>query len=193
MTNIVIINGHPDPDPGRFCKAIADTYAKSSENAGHQIKRIEVAQLDFPLLRTQEDFEHGNVAQDIEYAQQAINNASHIVIIYPLWLGTMPALLKAFFEQVFRPGFAFKYVDKGLPEKLLTGRSVRIIITMGMPSMAYKWFFLAHSLRSLERNILKFAGLGPVRSTLFGGVETASDEKRKQWLDDIAALARQAS
>ena len=193
MTSIVVIDGHPDVNPKRLCDAISKAYADSAEAAGHQVVRIDVAKLDFPLLRTQQDFERGSVVKDIQSAQTAIRNAQHIVIVYPLWLGTMPAILKGFFEQAFRPGFAFRYVDKSLPEKLLTGRSVRIIITMGMPAMAYRWFFFAHSLRSLERNILKFAGLGPIRSTLFGGVETVSNEKREQWLQQVAELGRKAN
>ncbi len=192
MTRVVVINGHPDVNPKRFCDAISKAYAHSAEVGGHQVVRIDVAKLDFPLLRTQQDFERGSVVKDIQSAQTAIRNAQHIVIVYPLWLGTMPAILKGFFEQAFRPRFAFRYVDKGLPEKLLTGRSVRIIITMGMPAMAYRWLFFSHSLRSLERNILKFAGLGPIRSTLFGGVETVSNEKREQWLQQVAELGRNA-
>ena len=192
MIRIVVINGHPDLNPKRLCDAISKTYAHSAEATGHQVVRIDVAKLDFPLLRTQQDFERGSVVNDIQSAQTAIRNAQQIVIVYPLWLGTMPAILKGFFEQAFRPGFAFRYVDKGLPEKLLTGRSVRIIITMGMPAMAYRWFFFSHSLRSLERNILKFAGLGPIRSTLFGGVETVSNKKREQWLQQVAELGRNA-
>src|SRR5690606_30737959 len=110
------------------------------------VREIDVAELDFPLLRTQSDFKDGPVPADIAAAQSAIAAADHVVIIYPLWLGTMPALLKAFFEQTFRPGFAFEYLPKGRWRKNLTGKSARIVITMGMPAFAYRWFFRAHSL-----------------------------------------------
>ena len=43
-------------------------------------------------------------------------------------LGDVPALLKAFFEQVGRPNFAFRYREKGLPEKLLKSRSARVVV-----------------------------------------------------------------
>ena len=51
---IAIIQGHPDPAGHHFCHALADAYAKGAEAAGHQVQRIEIAHLDFPLLRTHE-------------------------------------------------------------------------------------------------------------------------------------------
>ncbi len=103
--------------------------------------------------------------------------------------GWVPALLKGFLEQVFRPGFAIN------PDKpwggLLKGRSVRIVVTMGMPALFYRWFYRAHSLKSLERNILAFAGLGPIRATLIGMVEGSAGHREK-WLGKLAALGRAA-
>jgi putative NADPH-quinone reductase len=57
---VAIIHGHPDPGGKRLCHALADAYAQSAVSAGHEVTRIEVARLDFPVLRTQEDFEHVN-------------------------------------------------------------------------------------------------------------------------------------
>ena len=50
---IVIIQGHPDAAGGHLCHALADAYARGAKAAGHELRRIEVAQLDFPLLRCQ--------------------------------------------------------------------------------------------------------------------------------------------
>ena len=101
----------------------------------------------------------------------------------------MPALLKAFFEQVFRPGFAFDYGQPGrLPKKRLTGKSARLVVTMGMPAFVYRCFYLAHSVKSLQRNILGFAGLRPVRVTLIGNIEGLSERQRLGWLDEMREL-----
>ena len=186
---IVIIQGHPDAQARHVGHALADEYAKGAEDGGHEVKRIEVAKLDCPLLRTKEEFEKGTAPDSIIQAQQAISWADHLVILYPLWLGTMPALLKAFFEQVFRPGFAFTPAEPGkMWKKLLTGKSARIFVTMGMPAFVYRWFFLAHSLRSLERNILDFAGIGPIKASLIGMVEGMDDKQRAGWLAEMRGL-----
>lgn len=189
---ITIIQGHPDAQSRHFGHALADEYAKGAEDGGHEVRRIEVATLDFPLLRTKEEFEKGAVPDSIHQAQEAINWANHLVILYPLWLGTMPALLKAFFEQVFRPGFAFTPAEQGrMWKKLLTGKSARIIVTMGMPAFFYKWFFRAHSLKSLERNILGFSGIGPIKASLIGMVEGMNEKQRAGWLDKMRGLGEE--
>ena len=190
---IAVIQGHPDPDRSRFCRALADAYAEGAAYAGHQVRRIEVAELDFPLLRTKEDFQSGTAPEAIRQAQEAIGWAEHLLIVYPLWLGSMPALLKAFLEQVFRPGFATAgEASRGTWKKLLVGKSARIVVTMGMPALVYRWYFRAHSLKSLERNILGFCGIGPIRETLIGMVEAKSEAKRLAELRRMRELGRRA-
>lgn len=186
---ITLIQGHPDAQSRHFCHALADEYAKGAEDGSHEVRRIEVATLDFPLLRTKEDFEKGAPPDAIKQSQDAIDWADHLVILYPLWLGTMPALLKAFFEQVFRPGFAFEYGESGrTPKKRLTGKSARIVVTMGMPAFVYRWFFFADSLKSLERNILSFSGIGPIKASLIGSIEGMNEKQRAAWLDEMRGL-----
>ena len=192
MTRIAIVDGHPDADRARFLHALADAYAEGAAEAGHEVRRIEVAVLDFQLLRSQQDWEKGAAPADIAAAQETIAWAEHIVILYPLWLGDVPALLKAFLEQLARPSFAFRYRDKGFPEKLLAGRSARVIVTMGMPGLFYKLVYRAHSVKSLERNILKFVGINPVATTVIGAV-AGPPEKRAEWLETVRELGREAA
>jgi putative NADPH-quinone reductase len=187
---LTIVQGHPDPAGNRLCHALANAYATGARSAGHEVTRIEVAQLDFPILRTQQDFEHGDLPESLIEARDAIVSAQHLVVVFPLWHGTMPALLKAFLEQVMRPGVALAYRERGFPRGLLTGRSARLVVTMGMPALIYRWYFRAHGVRGLERSILRFAGVKPVRETLFGMVDAASAAKRLGWLERIADYGR---
>ncbi|MEO8631067.1 MAG: NAD(P)H-dependent oxidoreductase [Betaproteobacteria bacterium] len=190
---IVIIQGHPDPRPGHLGHALAQAYATGATRAGHDVKVIDVALLEFPLLRSKQDWETRDPPEPLRDAQRTISWADHLVICYPLWLGSMPALLKAFFEQVFRPEFAVaKPASGNLWKKLLVGKSARIVVTMGMPAFVYRWYFLAHSLRSLERNILRFSGIGPITTSLFGLVEANNDARRQKWLAKMHALGERA-
>jgi len=173
---IAIIQGHPDPDPARLCRQLAAAYAAGAAEAGHEVRILDVATIDLPLLATKADFETGAAPDAARIAQDTLAWAEHWLIVYPLWLGSMPALLKGFFEQICRPGFAFRYRDKGFPEKMMTGRSAHVVVTMGMPAFAYRWFFFAHSLKALKRNILGFIGVGPIRETVIGGVEGLGPE-----------------
>lgn len=179
---IVIIQGHPDSKGGHFCHALADAYGESARASGHAVETIDVAACDFSILRTKVEFDTGPLNQDIKAAQETFLWADHLVVIYPLWLGTMPALLKGFFEQVLRPDFGFSLTPEGRWKKRLKGRSARVIITMGMPALAYRWYFGAHSLRNLKRNILGFCGIGPIRASLVGMVESKNPRGRERWL-----------
>ncbi|MEX2353635.1 MAG: NAD(P)H-dependent oxidoreductase, partial [Gammaproteobacteria bacterium] len=161
-----------------------------AEASGKEVRAIEVARLDFEILRSKEEWQTGTPAKPIQSAQETIRWAEHLVIIYPLWLGTMPALLKAFLEQVLRPGFAIDASKPGMWKKQLTGKSARVVVTMGMPAFVYRWFFGAHSLKSLERNILHFCGIKPVRESLIGMVESNNPSARNKWLARLESLGR---
>jgi putative NADPH-quinone reductase len=116
------------------------------------------------------------------------------VFLYPLWLGDMPALMKGFLEQLLRPGFAFSQgtVSDGM-RKPLAGKSARVIVTMGMPAAVYRVYFGSHSLKALERNILHFCGIRPVRASVIGSVESMGQARRGVWLARVQRLGRRGA
>jgi putative NADPH-quinone reductase len=187
---ILIINGHPDNAPERLCSALADAYAMGAQSGGHILRRLDVADLDLPTLRSRAEFEAKTIPPAAAEAQAAIAWAQHIVIVHPLWHGGQPAMLKTFFEQVFRYGFAMRD-GKGL-NGLLKGRSARLIVTMGMPSLAYRLIFGAHGVKALERSVLWLSGIFPIRRTLLGMVED-NPSRRQAWLERMRRLGRAAA
>lgn len=189
---ITIIQGHPDPAENRFCHALAEAYAAAALKAGHDVRRITVAKVNFPILHTYDEFYKDPPPASILPCQEMIGWADHLVFLYPLWLGTEPALVKAFFEQTFRPGFAFSPPESSKKWKngLLMRKSARIVITMGMPAFFYRWFYFVHGLKCLGRDIMKFTGIGPIRESHIGGMGDISAVKRQKWLDEMAELGR---
>nr|WP_284617821.1 NAD(P)H-dependent oxidoreductase [Rubrivivax pictus] len=186
---LLLIQGHPDPAGGHYLHALAEAYADGARSAGHELRMLSVATLDFPLLRSKAEWDDpATLPPALKPAQEAIEWSEHLVFFFPLWLGGMPALLKGFLEQVARPGFALAQPPAGhLPRKLLGGRSARLVVTMGMPAAVYRWIYRAHSLKALERNILGFVGIGPIDETLIGMVE-GKDSARRRELDKLRAL-----
>ena len=192
--NILILDGHPDPANDRLIHALAAAYREGAQAGSHTVQVIRLADLSFPVLRSQADYDKGEPVDSVRRCQDLMNWADHVVFLYPLWLGSMPALLKALLEQMLRPGFAFSTLELGKgPVKFLSGKSARIVITMGMAAPMYRWYFRAHSLRSLQRNILKFVGFRSIRSTLIGNVADLSNARRMQWLENLRALGRAAA
>ncbi|MCB1741803.1 MAG: NAD(P)H-dependent oxidoreductase [Gammaproteobacteria bacterium] len=192
---ILIVDGHPDPDPARLCHALADAYARGADDAGAEVRVIRIAELDFPMLRSAAAFEHEAPVAEIAAAQGDLAWAQHLLIVYPLWLGSMPALLKGFLEQLLRPGFAVPASEarQSAWTSMLSGRSARVVVTMGMPAFVYRWFFFAHSLRSLQRNILRFCGISPIRTTLIGAVGAMDQRRARRWIERLERLGQQTS
>jgi len=192
MTKIAIIDGHPDERRGHFINALADAYAEGAAQGGHRVTRVNLSELDFPMLRSAAQWA-GPVPPELTASQERIGWAEHLVILYPLWLGGMPAYLKGFLEQATCGGFAISPQDNGRGwERKFKGKSARIIVTMGMPASLYRIWFGAHSLKSLERNILRFAGVAPVRDTLIGLVDALPAERRARLLDRVRKLGAAA-
>ncbi|WP_018872709.1 NAD(P)H-dependent oxidoreductase [Thioalkalivibrio sp. ALJ16] len=191
MTRILILQGHPDPQPGHLDHALAAAYQEGAEQSGHAVDTYTIARRDIPLLHNQAEFLDESVPPAVLEAQELIESAGHLFLIYPLWLGDMPAGVKAFLEQTLRPAFVADGDMNALRHTRLRGRSVRIVVSMGMPALAYRWWFGAHSLKNLERNILRFCGFGPVRHTLIGrnGGDAAT---RERWLERMRELGRKA-
>lgn len=183
---IGIIDGHPDGDAARFCHALADAYAGGAREAGHEVRLLRLADLEIPFLLDRASWEAPHACRDLAQAQDLVAWSEHLTIVHPLWLGAAPARLKALFEQVFRPGFAFG-TGRTMSARL-TGRSARIIVTMGMPATVYRVWFGGHGVKALKRGILAFVGFRPIRDTLIGGIESLPAGRRQAWLSSVRRL-----
>jgi len=189
MARIAIIVGHART--GTYCEALGEAYRRGATAAGHEASLFVTSRMAFdPVLhegfaRVQE------LEPDLKSAHDAMLSADHLVIIFPLWLGTLPAILKAFLERVLQPDLV-EPAKLGKFVKILKGKSARVIVTMGMPGFVYRWWFGAHALKMLKRNILAFVGIAPVRSAIYGNVEGAGIERRRAWLEEVEAMGRRA-
>lgn len=186
---ILIIDGHPDPKGPHFVHELADFYRQGAREGGHAVRLLRVGELRFPLLRNHRAYLSGKVPESIRSAQKSIAWADHIVVLYPLWLGTVPAKLKGFLEQVMRPGFAFAQRGPGQrPDRLLAGRSARIVVTRGMPELFDEVDRSPRSIRSVASDVLGLCGIRPVRTLVIGGADTLTTHARDKARFDMRRL-----
>ena len=187
MKKILIINGHPDEKS--FCNSLAQSYKIGADSAVVECKLVNLYDLKFnPILY------HGyrlitELEPDLLEIQQDILNANHLVLVYPNWWGTYPALLKGFIDRVFLPGFAFKYLEKSpLPAKLLKGKTARLIVTMDTPAWYYFMVNRKPGHNSMKIGILGFSGIKPVKISSFSPLRSSDEKKRKKWLAEVEKL-----
>lgn len=187
--SILLVNGHPDASKDRFCNALCDAYQEGAHEGGNMVARVDIGALDFGFLENAVGFTTAP-PEDIAAVQAMLERADHMVLVHPLWLGTLPARTKAFLEHLARNDFLVKTEVKGMwPAKRMRGKSARIVMTMGMPAFAYNIFYRAHSLKALEAGVFQMAGFNPVRHTIFGAIDLSA-ESRKRMLAKMRALGR---
>jgi len=187
MKKILIINGHANKDS--FNYTISAAYKKGAESNNAEVKTLNIIDLQFKPFMSEfsKDLEP---EPDIIKAQELITWADHLVWVYPTYWATMPALMKAFIEQTFLPGFAYKYKksEKFVKwDKYLNGKSARLISTMDSPPWFYKLFTKDPGYKTLK-DIMNFCGIKPVKRTYFGSVKVSSEEQRKGWIDKAEKL-----
>lgn len=188
---VLVLVGHPSKQS--LCRALAEAYCEGAREGGHEAILYALSDKSFDPILHEGYREEQFLEPDLIDAQEKVKWANHVVMIYPLWVGGLPALLKGFIERVFLPGFAYSdSSDNKMPARLLKGRSIRIIITMGMPAFFYRLVYGSHSLKALKIGMLKLVGFAPIRSTILGGVDMVGDEGRKKWLAKMHDLGKQA-
>lgn len=186
--NVLVIAAHP---PGESLgAALAEAYADQAQRLGHEVTHLNLNELRFdPVLRRGYRAEQA-LEPDLKAAQELIRNAEHLAFIYPVWWGSVPAVLKGFIDRVFLPGFAFKYRDgKPFPEQLLKGRSAHVVATMDTPPWYFKWIYLAPGLRQMKKNTLEFCGIRPVKTLALGPVLGSNGQRREEWVGRIREFA----
>jgi putative NADPH-quinone reductase len=189
MSKIAIIVGHARKDT--YCEALGEAYRRGAIGGGHSAALFVTSRMVFdPVLHTG----YGPLQPlepDLQAAFDMIASADHIVLIYPLWIGAFPAIFKGFLERILQPHLVSAKSTGEFP-KPWKGKSARVILTMGMPSLVYRWYYGAHSLQLLKRNILRFVGVGTIRSTIYGMIDTVTPARRGDWLAEVEAMGRRA-
>lgn len=189
---ILILLGHPDSSD-TYTKQMTDRYAAAAIEAGHEVARINLGDLDFDPILHKGYKEIQELEPDLKMVQEKFNWADHIVIAYPNWWNTMPALLKGLFDRMWLPGFAFNF-DKQSKKLIqrLKGKTARVIIIAGTHSPFKTWWKFGDFTNEIQFGILEFAGL-KTKVSAYGPCERVSDTCRAKWLDEIARLGKNAN
>ncbi|KAA6473828.1 NAD(P)H-dependent oxidoreductase [Bacillus swezeyi] len=180
-----VIYAHPNPNS--FNGAILNQVVKALEDGKKSYTVIDLYKERFdPVLIFNEQKRRSEMKNDPETAKyrNIIKNADHLIFIYPLWWGRMPAILKGFIDRVFVSGEAYTYQGK-LPKGLLKARTASVYYTADAPGWYLRLWRRDADRITAKDAILKFCGVRQVRRMLFPSVKVSSGEIRKKWLDRV--------
>lgn len=181
--NVLVILGHPRKDS--YCGALAKEYKRGAEESGAKVESLVLADMQFDMNVVMPSPQNQFLEADLVRAKELIIWADHLVFIYPTWWGNTPALLKAFIDRIFIPGFAFRELQFDTYDKLLSPRTAQLITTMDTPLFVYKFLNAAPGTNALAGSTLKFCGISPVRKLHLSPIKHSSQEKKEQWLKKV--------
>ncbi|WP_281613424.1 NAD(P)H-dependent oxidoreductase [Flammeovirga sp. SubArs3] len=185
----LIVYSHLNPES--FTKAIVDEIEKSSTAAGNEVKVVDLYSIGFdPVMQfpdIQGMFMGGDTPSDVKAQQELITWADHFSLVFPLWWGQMPAMMKGYIDRVYASGFAFQYTETGVDQKL-KGKSAKVFVCHGSPDEYYQQTDMHKALkRVFDDGVLGFCGID-TDIHFYGNVAMGPDELRKGYLADIAKV-----
>lgn len=184
---ILIINGHPDKESFNF--AMADAYKKGALKSSAKIKEITIRELEFNVNLQFGYRKRTELEPDLLDAQEKIKWADHLVWVYPVWWGSVPAIMKGFIDRVFLPGFAFKKREGSVWwDKFLNGKTARLICTLDQTGWYYKLINRSPSHHAMKKLTMQFVGVRSVKITTVAPIRLSKQEFRSNWLKKLERL-----
>jgi len=188
---ILVLLGNTDAET--YSGALADAYQRGAEEAGHDVKRVNIGDMQFDPILHKGYKEIQPLEPDLLELQEAFRWAEHIVIVYPNWWNTMPAILKGLFDRFWIPGFAFNFnKETKRIDQHLKGKTARVIIVAGSHSPFKTWWKYGDYTNEIQHGILEFAGI-KTKVSAFGPCERVGDKCRTDWLKRVEKLGKRAT
>ncbi|WP_272151444.1 NAD(P)H-dependent oxidoreductase [Tenacibaculum aiptasiae] len=192
MKKVVIINGHPDKESFNF--SLSKAYKIGTEKSNTELKIINIRELDFNPNLQYGYRKRTPLEPDLLNAQATLKWADHIVWVFPVWWGSVPAIMKGFLDRVLLPDFAFKKRENSLWwDKKFKGKTARIICTLDQPAWYYKWFNGNPSHNAMKKLTMNYIGIKKVRITTIGPIRLSKENFRKKWLKKIELLGEKVN
>ena len=186
---ILIINGHPDEES--FNYGLSEAYKAGAHASAAEVQEIRIRELDFDPNLQFGYRKRTELEPDLLNAQEAIRWANHLVWVYPVWWGSVPAMMKGFLDRVFLPGFAFKKREGSVWwDKYLTGKTARLICTLDQPAWYYRWVYGSPSHKAMKKLTMQFVGIKRVGVTTIGPIRLSQEAFRQKWLQRVEVLGR---
>ncbi len=201
MRTLIVYN---HPREGSFCSAVREAVENGLKTGNHEYKVIDLDRDGFDPVMREKDLKAfvtaGRIGEDgleevdplvLRYMKM-MRWAEQIVMIFPIWWMTTPAMTKGFIDKVIFPGIVYKMEGGKLVSKLSSLKQVTIITTMNTPSEVYQDVFGNSLEGSLIKGTFNQIGIHDIRWISLNMVKQAGDEKRWVWLDEIETeFARQ--
>ncbi len=185
---VVIIFNHPYE--GSYCNAILDSVKTGLQKSNHEIDVIHLDREGFNPVMTAADLkafvERKPVDPKVMEYKARLDQADHLVFIFPIWWELMPAMMKGFIDKVIFPGIAYEHKGTyGMAPLFKKVKRVTVITTMNTPAVLYRFIFGNAVKKALLTGTFWKIGYRNRKWISLNKVKMVSAVKRKNWLDKI--------
>jgi len=190
MRTAVVFN---HPYEGSYCNAVLEAVLSGLRLGGHEADLFHLDNDGFdPVMRAADlkGFKDGSPVDPkvVEYRSR-LEQADHLVLIFPIWWELMPAMTKGFIYKVIFPGVAYDYDNSGRWPKMVKRwarlKGITLITTMNTPSTVYRLIFGNAIKKAVFTGTFWKMGYGPRKWINLNMVKFISEKKRKKWLGAI--------
>ncbi|BBT40150.1 NAD(P)H-dependent oxidoreductase [Pseudomonas guariconensis] len=202
--NVLIVHAHPEPQS--FTAALRDQAVETFKAQGHQVQVSDLYAMDWNPVASAEDFgkrenpdylvyaleqrlgvKSGSIAPDIQAELDKLLWADLLVLNFPIFWFSAPAMLKGWIDRVLVSGVCYggkRFYDQGG----LVGKKALVTVTLGGREHMFGEGAihgpLEDMLRPILRGTLAYVGLEVLPPFVAWHVPYISDEARKGFLRD---------
>jgi NAD(P)H dehydrogenase (quinone) len=153
--NVLLVYAHPEPKS--LNGALKDFTVKRLEAAGHTVQVSDLYAMQWKAVLAEDDsldgklgdrfepsrdsrhaYQNGRQREDIAHEQEKLRWADTVILQFPLWWFSMPAIMKGWIERVYAYGFAYGVGEHSdthwgdrYGEGTLAGKRAMLIVTTG--------------------------------------------------------------
>ncbi|MCD7035185.1 NAD(P)H-dependent oxidoreductase [Metabacillus sp. GX 13764] len=187
----VIIYAHPSEKS--FCHAVKEACVQQLREMGHEFYIRDLYAMNFQPVLYEDNysqFYQNKLPEDIAAEQEYLGWAEHLILIYPTWWVSMPAILKGYIDKVLTNGFAFRFVEDSA-EGLLNGKKAYIFQTTGQAQKLLTSKQLTSSVETItDLGIMKYCGIETMTHKFFYSVPYVDQEEREVMLNEVKEIVQ---
>ncbi|WP_032366837.1 NAD(P)H-dependent oxidoreductase [Rhodococcoides fascians] len=177
--NTLVVVSHPDPHS--LTHQVAHSVVEAIRSTGTTVETADLAAESFDPRFSAADLSlyrgNGSTPPDVAEEQTRIDRAEHLVLVFPMYWWSMPALLKGWIDRVFVEGWAYEYGDRVFVKKL-DRLTVHLVVVAGDDADSFERHGVYQAVRTqIERGIIEYCGATVGSTNFLYGSDTRTREE----------------
>jgi len=191
MKNLII---YSHSNPKSFTKAVFNSIQNALNEKSETLTVIDLYADNFnPVLIVDDNHRRRDICND-EYTlkyRKLIQDADHLIFVYPIWWHGFPAILKGFIDRVFASDFVYSFKNKKkgtlFPDGLMENKKISCFYTLDAPSIVA---YFDPGWLAIKYGLFRYCGFKIIKRYYISGLKHRDHEQRNRWLIKCAEISK---